>query len=276
VANKIASFALKKDINGSKHISKKILVKSNLIIRTIRLFWASHPWIGIMRYSLGMPRTARCAMLCAKISGFAAVCAIFALNKASSKKIDRCKVNDDVSTSIVQGLAKGMFSAVFADGLTTILSMMPIKPDVVELEKMELVDLKQELSYIRFRYRLFWFCSSLYMVGCTLTVLLYLSNVTIEDQNVWLLNTVVAASQLFLWMPLVVAFVLALIVAFTFCKYPELKDDDIVEVSESAVTPFENAEAFDPVLPTGSECGRVQNENSWMGELPNDRADAGL
>ena len=67
--------------------------------------------------------------------------------------MEGCKIDEDVSTFIIQEFVKATFCAVLADFLTSILAMIPVVPSAVSLDMIESSELERELSYIIFYLR---------------------------------------------------------------------------------------------------------------------------
>eukprot|EP00930_Biecheleria_cincta_P059987 TRINITY_DN4569_c0_g1_i3.p1 TRINITY_DN4569_c0_g1~~TRINITY_DN4569_c0_g1_i3.p1 ORF type:complete len:478 (+),score=84.92 TRINITY_DN4569_c0_g1_i3:1307-2740(+) len=175
-----------------------------------------------MRYSIHYTRVTRTVLLSAKILGFVMVSACFGLDKAMSRKYDHCEVKDSLYTRAVQALMKGIVSAVFADGLTAVLAMVPRRLDIDSLSGMSPDEMIKEAGCIELRARIFKVLAALHIAGCVFMLMIFMANVSQSDIDAWLLGTLIAALQLFLVMPFFTAATQAVLCSWVFLRDPEI------------------------------------------------------
>eukprot|EP00930_Biecheleria_cincta_P097701 TRINITY_DN8939_c0_g2_i1.p1 TRINITY_DN8939_c0_g2~~TRINITY_DN8939_c0_g2_i1.p1 ORF type:complete len:1096 (-),score=179.46 TRINITY_DN8939_c0_g2_i1:85-3102(-) len=155
----------------------------------VLLFPAIHPWLAVFHISIFNSHASRAALIMIKLVSCAAGNAFFSDAQSLKSASDpRCEQSADTWVVIIQAATRGISTALLGDLLVLGLWGL-VAHSVTDVRDVSLADRVKLLRQWWIKDMLFWILWSLAFVTETFYCMVFLANVSEDDQNGWLIET---------------------------------------------------------------------------------------
>lgn len=207
-----------KEIKKQRDWTVDTFLSSSVFLRLRLLFPALHPYVENTHVSLFTSHLTRTTLIILKLISAAATGALFFSSSASPPDADPdCKEPEDIWQRMIQTATVGVLSAFLGDVVLFILFFLQLQQPKAELEWTEEMKDRYRRKW-RYRSILFWMLSSLHIGICSLYCLSFLANVTATDAAEWLESCAMTLLQDLILLPLLMAFVFAILATIAMCS----------------------------------------------------------
>jgi len=221
-----------KEIKKQRDWTVDTFLSSSVFLRLRLLFPALHPYAENTRVSLFTSHVTRTTLIILKLMSAAATGALFFSSSASTPDADPdCEEPEDIWQRMIQTATVGVLSAFLGDCVLFVLFFLQLQQPKAELEWTEEMKDRYRRKW-RCRSILFWTLSSLHIAICALYCLSFLANVTAKDAAEWLESCAMTLLQDLLLLPLLMAFVFAILATIAMCSRKVTRSYWIPDVDE--------------------------------------------
>jgi len=221
-----------KEIKKQRDWTVDTFLSSSVFLRLRLLFPALHPYMENTRVSLFTSHVTRTTLIILKLMSAAATGALFFSSSASPPDADPdCEESEDIWQRMIQTATVGVLSAFLGDAVLFVLFFLQLQQPKAELEWTEEMKDRYRRKW-RCRSILFWTLSSLHIAICALYCLSFLANVTAKDAAEWLESCAMTLLQDLLLLPLLMAFVFAILATIAMCSRKVTRSYWIPDVDE--------------------------------------------
>jgi len=193
-----------------EHHHDTLTAWSSLPLMVGKIFLSHTPSGGVFLFSISISSGMRALFLTCELIGALAVVTFFT---ATESYRSRTSPAADAATCAMSGIEEVLGRLILIGVISAIVAALPVgllsrihHRSFIKMEYEGCVEWKRQLWKWRVQDGFVWLCGILYVVFCTLFIMLFFASVVPDDQIGWIVSGVVSLSEDLILVPLAVSF----------------------------------------------------------------------